>query len=600
MNETPNSNNKGIEKYFFRASANEFKLVPEYPIAYWLPNSARQAFSTGDLLDHVAPCRAGMQTGENEKFVRLWFEVSFATFGQSGCSKSEAEKSGKKWFPYNSGGAFRKWYGNNEKVVDWYLDGLNIKQDKLEKFSKGLCLPSNSKPKNEQFYFLESITWTAISSSFFGVRISNSGHLFDIAGASTFPSKDDFQLVAGFLIGKIATYFLTALNPTLNVQPGNIGSLPFDSARLIHHKEIIQTIVENGFSLAKLDWDFYETSWNFTTPPLLLSGYHQATLKGSYQKLRDCWREMTLEMQRLEEENNRIFIEAYGLQDELTPDVPLKEITLTCNPHYRYGGEKTEDELEALLLADTMRELVSYAVGCMFGRYSLDKEGLILANQGETLAEYQQQVPEPRFMPDDDNVIPLLDGDWFADDITLRFRQFLRVAFGDVHYEDNLAFIEQALNVKGKRNYSLRDYFLGEFYTDHVKRYKKRPIYWLFSSPKGSFNALIYLHRYRSDTVSVVLKYLRDYRDKLIDERKHNMAIVGKDDKSQGEKIRAQKEIERLSKVLAELEDYEREVLYPLATEQKAIDLDDGVKVNYLKFGGALKKIVGLDSKSED
>ncbi len=305
-------------------------------------------------------------------------------------------------------------------------------------------------------------------------------------------------------------------------------------------------------------------------------------------------------MQRLEEENNRIFIDAYGLQDELTPDVPLNEITLTCNPHYRYGGDKSEEELEALLLADTMRELVSYAVGCMLGRYSLDKPGLILANQGETLADYLAQVPQPSFPADDDNVVPLLDGDWFADDITLRFRQFLRVAFGEAHYEDNLAFIEQALNLKGKRNYSLRDYFLGEFYADHVRRYKKRPIYWLFSSAKGSFNALVYMHRYRPDTVSVVLKYLRDYREKLTTERERQLAASINPATSQGDKTRAIKEAERLAKVLTELDDYERDTLYPLATEQLQIDLDDGVKVNYLKFGAALKKIVGLDAKGED
>ncbi|BCQ54832.1 hypothetical protein BLKGLAD_38940 [Burkholderia gladioli pv. gladioli] len=305
-------------------------------------------------------------------------------------------------------------------------------------------------------------------------------------------------------------------------------------------------------------------------------------------------------MQRREEENNRIFIDAYGLQDELTPEVPLKEITLTCNPHYRYGGDKSEEELEALLLADTMRELVSYAVGCMFGRYSLDKPGLILANQGDTLADYLAQVPQPRFPADDDNVIPLLDGDWFADDITLRVRQFLRVAFGDTHYEDNLAFIEQALNIKGKRNYGLRDYLLGEFYADHVKRYKKRPIYWLFSSPKSSFNALIYMHRYRPDTVSVVLRYLRDYREKLATEKERQAAISINPASSQGDKTRALKETERLGKVLAELEGYERNVLYPLATQQVQIDLDNGVKVSYLKFEGALKKITGLAAKDED
>ena len=388
------------------------------------------------------------------------------------------------------------------------------------------------------------------------------------------------------------------MNPTLNFLPGNIAGLPISPA-IVHDSTISQN-TKSAVQLSKEDWDAAEASWDFSSLPLLHSENRQPALKASYQSLRAHWRELTLKMQRLEEENNRIFIDAYGLQDELTPDVPLGEITLTCNPHYRYGGDKSEAELEALLLADTMRELVSYAVGCMFGRYSLDKPGLILANQGDTLADYLAQVPQPRFPADDDNVIPLLDGDWFADDITLRLRQFLRVAFGDAHYEDNLAFIEQALNVKGKRNYGLRDYLLGEFYADHVKRYKKRPIYWLFSSPKGSFNALIYMHRYRPDTVSVVLRYLRDYREKLATEKERQAAISINPASSQGDKTRALKETDRLAKVLAELEDYERDVLYPLATRQVQIDLDDGVKVNYLKFGAALKKIPGLAAKDED
>ncbi|MFO0490780.1 MAG: RelA/SpoT family protein [Curvibacter sp.] len=205
-----------------------------------------------------------------------------------------------------------------------------------------------------------------------------------------------------------------------------------------------------------------------------------------------------------------------------------------------------------------------------------------------------------RFPADDDNVIPVLDGDWFADDITQRFRQFLRVAFGETHYDDNLAFIEQALNVKGKRNYSLRDYFLSDFYADHVKRYKKRPIYWLLSSPKGSFNALIYMHRYRPDTVSVVLRYLRDFRKKVADEKDRQASASINPAVSQGDRTRALKEMDRLNKVLAELDDYESDVIYPLATQQIDIDLDDGVKVNYLKFGAALKKIVGLEAKDED
>ena len=341
------------------------------------------------------------------------------------------------------------------------------------------------------------------------------------------------------------------------------------------------------------DWNSCETSWDFTGLPLLNPDYRQPTLKASYQKLRAHWREMTLEMQRLEEENNLIFIEAYGLRDELTPEVPLNEITLTCNPHYRYGNDKSEAELEALLLADTMRELVSYAVGCMFGRYALEKPGLILANQGETIEDYLKRVPEPSFQADNDNVIPMLDENWFPDDITERFRTFLKTAFGEEQFEANFKFIEKAL---GK---DIRKFFLKDFYADHIKRYKKRPIYWLFSSPKGSFNALIYMHRYRPDTVSTVLQYLRDFRSKLTNHVQHLMRVEASADASKGEKTKALKDIDAYSKVIAELDAYERDTLFEIATKQIPIDLDNGVKHNYLLFGAALKKIPGLEAKEE-
>ena len=385
------------------------------------------------------------------------------------------------------------------------------------------------------------------------------------------------------------------LNPTMHFKIGDFGSFPAAFRTDANLKKDVSTLMD----LARADWDFFETSWDFTSLPLLNPDYSQQTLKATYQRLRAHWREMTLEMQRLEQENNRIFIEAYGLQDELTPEVPLNEITLTCNPHYRYGNDKSEDELEALLLADTMRELVSYAVGCMFGRYALDKPGLVLANQSETVADYLKRVPEPSFPADDDNVIPMLDGDWFTDDITERFREFLRIAFGEEHYEANLKFVEKALGKNGKAR-DIRDYFLKDFYSDHVRRYKKRPIYWLFSSPKGSFNALIYMHRYRPDTVSVVLNdYLREFRTKLTSHKNHLEAVSISASSSQGEKTKALKEIEKITKMIAEMEEYEREVLYPLATEQVEIDLDEGVKVNYPKLGAALKKIVGLDAKED-
>ena len=294
-------------------------------------------------------------------------------------------------------------------------------------------------------------------------------------------------------------------------------------------------------------------------------------------------------MQRLEEENNQIFIDAYGLRDELLPEVPLQEITLTCNPTYRYGGKKTADELETLLLADTMREFLSYAVGCMFGRYSLDTPSLILANQGEGIEEYLAKIPEATFEPDADNIIPVLDCDWFPDDITERFRKFLRVTVGEARFQKNLAFIEDAL---GK---NLQAYFLRDFYADHIKRYKKRPIYWMFSSPKGTFNTLIYMHRYRPDTVSVVLNdYLREYRNKLEAYRKQLEVLSISAEATQGQKAKALKEIEATSRQIEEVVEWEREVLYPLATQRIEIDLDDGVKANYPKFGAALKPIKGL------
>jgi len=429
---------------------------------------------------------------------------------------------------------------------------------------------------------------------------------------------------------------LKALNPTLNFQAGNISNLPFS---LSVDSNKTWTTIDNLISGHKLDWNSYEVSWDFTAIPLLTPGYvfqnqefEQLStpqfplpikLSEAYTKLRSYWLKTTLEMQRLEEENNRIFIEAYGLQDELSPDVPLEEITLTCNPYYRYGkkvesgkqetgsdGQKTfplDEELEKRLLADTMKEFISYAVGCMLGRYSLDAPGLILANQGEGIEDYVSKVKsekskeennqatistssgdEVSFMPDEDNVIPILDDNWFTDDIVERFQQFLKVTFGEEHYEENLDFIEDAL---GK---SLRRYFLKDFYPDHVKRYKKRPIYWLFSSPKGSFNALIYMHRYRPDTVSVILNdYLREFRTKLTARKEHLEKISISADAGNREKTAALKEIDKLSRTISELNDYET-VLYDLATRNLEIDLDDGVKVNYPKFGKALKKIAGL------
>lgn len=317
------------------------------------------------------------------------------------------------------------------------------------------------------------------------------------------------------------------------------------------------------------------------------------TLEQIVAQHREEWAARSRAQQRLEIENNEAVAKLYGLEDEVPSYVPLERISLTNNSAFRWP-DKTPEERDILFTQSAIVDLVSYAVGCMFGRYSLDMPGLILAVQGATLQDYLAKVPSPTFAPDTDNVLPIVDGDWFEDDIVGEFRHFLKVTFGEQHIEENLRFVEQSLSVK-----TLRDYFItrsgkSKFYDDHVKRYKKRPIYWLFSSPKGSFNALIYMHRYIPSTVSTVLnEYLREYEAKL-EASLQNLEREANGTGAPRELAVAAKEAERLRKILVELSQYEHDVLYPLATRQLAIDLDDGVLVNYLRFGKALKNF-GLE-----
>lgn len=571
--------------WFFTADTSDFNKIPGLPIAYWSSKSTFDAFAKNKYLSSSVKTAYGLITMDNARFVRNWPEVSLNSISYFN-ARTDA------WIPFNNGGDFRRWYGNNDGVVRWLNDGKDIKQYALDKNGS-----VTRTVVGQGYYFRPGMAWNAISAGNIGVRFFGSGFIFSNASMCAFGELAAIDSAGALLNSRVGLHFLKILAPTVNFGASQVALVPTLS---IQNPELKQIQVRPLVELSKADWDSYETSWDFTGLPLLNADSRQETLKVTYQKLRAHWREMTSEMQTLEEENNRIFIDAYGLRDELAPEVPLNEITLTCNPQYRYGIDKTEDELEALLLADTMREFISYAVGCMFGRYALEKPGLVLANQGEIVDDYLKQVPEPSFPADDDNVIPILDGNWFTDDIAERFCKFLRLTFGEEHYEENLKFIESALG-KNDKVRDIRDYFLKDFYTDHVKRYKKRPIYWLFSSPKGSFNALIYMHRYRPDTVGVVLNnYLREFRTKLTSHKNHLEAVSISASSSQGEKTKALKEIDKIAKMITEMEEYEREVLYPLATEQVEIDLDDGVKINYLKFGEALKKIPGLDAKEDE
>lgn len=560
-------------RYLFHAATDQFPQISGSPISYWMSENAYEAFANGTALSEYSKGSTGLQTSDSDRFLRLAPEVN-------------ANSVGQRWRPFAKGGGYRRWFGNVEHVVDWGSDGDEIKTYVADKYP---YLKGNYAlvVKNEGTYFLEGLLTSRVTTGPLSFRTKGRQEIYADACTAIFPPEPNRFLA--LLNSKILT-LVRSLNPTMNFQASDIEKFPVIDVA----DERIDRNAVNAVALARSDWNSYETSRDFTTLPLLSPDHRAGTLEGTYVRLRAHWQGMTDEMRRLEEENNRIFIDAYGLQDELAPEVPIEEITLTCNPAFRYGGGKTKAELETLLRADTVRELLSYAVGCMFGRYSLDAPGLILANQGEGIEEHLAKVPQPTFPPDADNVIPMLDGEWFSDDITERFRKFLRVTFGEAHFQENLAFIEEALGKK------LRSYFTRDFYAEHVRRYKKRPIYWLFSSPRGTFSALIYMHRYRPDTVSVVLnEYLREFRDKLEGHRRAQEALSISSEASPAQKTKALKEIETTARQIEEIDAWERDVLFPLATQKIEIDLDDGVKSNYPKFGAALKPIKGLNDADD-
>lgn len=562
--------------WFYRAFTSDFNKVPGSPIAYWVSESFKKIYENSNLVKDIADSIQGMITGNNNKFLRIWSEVSNNRLALNYSDMHDVPLSSSYWIPYNKGGGLRKWYGNNEYVLDWRNEGAEL---------------TRSRTQNKQFYLQPCITWTFLSSTFFAARKCEYGFLWDATGSSVFPRKnDDYYILLGLMCSKPAKMILDAINPTLAYQVENILALPVHK-KVVHSKDEIISTVKILIDMTRFNWDSYETSWDFTIFPLFQSEYCQPSLQESYAKLRAYSHDITLEMQQLEEENNRIFIEAYGLQDELTPEVPLSEITLTCNPYYRYANNKTEEELEALLLTDTIKELISYAVGCMFGRYSPEKEGLILANQGEKLADFIKKVPDATFLPDEDNIIPILDDEYYTDDIVNRFKEFLKFTFGAETLSENLDFIAGALSKKGEAPEKvIRNYFLKDFYSDHLKMYKKRPIYWLFtSSEKGKvFNALVYMHRYDKTTlVKMRIDYLLDFESKLDAQRPLLEKEISGSKENRG---KAEAELVKLRKKIDELIKYD-ELLQHKADQMIEIDLDDGVVENYKKFEGLVGKI---------
>jgi hypothetical protein len=565
-------------KISYTANQKEFEIIPGSPIGYWLSDTQIQTFVENISLAKSYPPKSGLSTANNNRFLRLWREIDYSKISFNCKSREDLKNKVEKWIPMTKGGSFRRWYGNNEFLINWENDGEELKYWLVNNPNDPSTKSWSRYVRNYDKYCQKGFSFSDVSSGKPAFRFQESGFIPNSRGPFIY---SDNLVVLGYLNSKLAISFLEVLCPTLTYNVGDIAKLPAIKIENDSIENLVLELIE-GFKLEDLTT---ETSFSFQKNELLR---HRATgLEETYDSYCQYWKNKFYQLHRNEEELNRQFIDIYGLQEELTPDVPLEEITILKAETSIEEGKLVFDEKEV------MKQFVSYAVGCMFGRYSLDQEGLILANQGESLADYFTKVnrteSEVSFLPDDDNIIPVLNDEWFEDDIVGRFYTFLKVTFGEQDYEKNLAFIEESL---GK---SIRKYFVKDFYPDHIKRYKKRPIYWMFSSAKGSFNALIYMHRYDRDTLSLLLNnYLVEYREKLrvhIDSLNHQVTTG-----SATEQTKAAKAIDQTKVILKELEEYEREIR-PTVQDRIPIDLDDGVLVNYNKFGQAIKMVKGLSDK---
>ena len=549
-------NDKGIRLYY-EAKQSEFKIIPGCPIGYWVGKQFIENFSRKKIGD-FSEVITGMTIGDNNLYLRLWFEIAYSRFANKSNQMSLINIGKTPWIPYSKGGIRRQWYGNYEYVVNW---------SKKDNFNR-------AKTTLSHLYLKEALTWPFIASGKFSCRYLPEGSLWDVAGSPCFfNDKEDMYFTLGFLASNVANYILSVVNPTINVQAVDIKNLP-----LI--KKDVQKAIKNVLSnidIAHRDWDSHETSWDFEINPLMnySGGEIPVSVEKLYKTYKVEWETYFKELHENEEELNRQFIEIYGLQDELTPDVPLEEITILQQ------GEISIVDNQLKWNADVvMKQLISYAIGCMMGRYSIDKPGLILANQGDGLEQYNEQVPNSRFEPDDDGIIPLISAQSdFADNATIRFKQWLVAVFGEGTLVENLNFIEKCL---GK---SIDDYFVKDFWKDHKKMYQNRPIYWLFSSKKGAFQCLTYMHRMDAYTAERIrTKYLLPHIEWLIQkqgEMEANAANLN---------ARERKELDNIGKQIEECREY-HDRLHVIADKQIAFDLDDGVVVNYAKFGDVLAKL---------
>ena len=578
----------------YETKQSVFDLIPGRPIVYWASRQTLAAFEHGVPLGEVTNPRAGLCTGNNSLFVREWFEVSANRSYFKASGRSDAIASAAKWFPYNKGGEFRRWWGNQNLVVNWLDDGADY-YNYIE--SHPGC---GTRVQGTDCYFRPCVSWSNVSSGEPSFRLYEASSIFSHVGQAVFPTDSDRLKVLGYANSRVVTTVLEAIAPGTHFEVGQVRNLPW-----IEPESFESTGIERLIDIFRSDWDARETSWDFARPPFLRGGH--SLLQDAF----DDWYRRSCgiadEAQRLETENNRYWADVYGLADEVDVDVPLSRVSLTYNPRFAFAPtkgapERSEEEYRWLHYQRSARELISWAIGVTMGRYSVDVPGLVLADQASSLDDFRARVAESRLQPDDDGIIPVTGG-VFDDDASRRVKAVLRVVFGASDLGDNIEFLTRCLAVKpGSANaefvppvipadpeQALEDYMAKSFAADHQKDYSGRPVYWSLESPKGTFRALIYLHRYTPDTVGQVLtKYAAPFVDRLKAESeavgRERDAVTGDDRKADRERARIDKKRSEIDAKVAEVQGYIDSVLQPLAQRRIHLDLDDGVRINRLKL----------------
>lgn len=543
------------KKLYFNAMQKDFRKIPGSPVSYWISKDTLSIFDL-DSLETVSEPRMGLTTGDNNNYLRLWYEVNHNTIGWK-MNREDAESSGLKWFPYNKGGEFRKWFGNQEFVVNWYNDGYEMRTKKHPTVDR-----IRAHNFNLEYNFRKHLTWNDVTSGTLSFRAFNNGFLFDSSAAVAFVDNNRYHYLLGYLNTKLVNEISKLLNPTMHFKLGDFKKIPY-----VYDKEkapTVELLVQKNISISNYDWDSFETSWHFKEHPFLTHKEDSFFIEDSFNKWRDIAEKRFYQLKENEEELNRIFIDIYGLQDELTPKVEEKDVTV--------NKAKLDRDVKSFL---------SYLVGVMFGRYSLDKKGLAYAGGEWDESQYTS------YKPDHTNIIPLTEDQYFEDDIMNIVEELVSLIYGKKTLEENLRFIAEALKMKS--NESARDrirrYFMKEFYKDHLKTYQKRPIYWQFTSGKrGAFKGLMYLHRYHKYTVAQLrTEYILHQATVLDNLISHEQQVIADETSSATQKARAQKTIDEYTKDRAELANYDQ-IIEHIARQQIDLDLDDGVKVNYQKF----------------